>query len=320
MTILIYATIGMCAGFLLDLLVGDPKGWPHMVRGMGALIGALEKRLYGMQKKRAAGRILAAIVLAVSAGLPAVLLYLAYGISPWVYAAAEAFFCWQALSVKSLKAESRAVYDALMKADIEESRQAVSVIVGRDTGALDEAGIARAAVETVAENTSDGVAAPIFYMALGGAPLACAYKAVNTMDSMIGYKSERYIDFGRCAAKLDDGFNYLPSRLCALIMIAAAGICGFKAENAFRIWRRDKRKHASPNSAQTEAAVAGALGVRLGGDAYYFGKIYKKPAIGDAVRMIEPGDILRAHRLLYATAFFMILLALAVRGCLYAAL
>ncbi len=320
MTILIYATIGMCAGFLLDLLIGDPKGWPHMVRGMGKMISALEKRLYRMKNKRAAGGVLAAVVLAAAAGMPALLLYFAYGLSPWAYTVLEALFCWQALSVKSLKAESRAVYGVLMERDIKKARRAAGMIVGRDTDALDGAGIARAAAETVAENTSDGAAAPIFYMALGGAPLACAYKAVNTMDSMIGYKNEQYIDFGRCAARLDDALNYLPARLCALLMIAAAGICGLDARGAARIWWRDKRKHASPNSAQTEAVMAGALGVRLGGDAYYFGKLYKKPFIGDDTRPIEPEDILKAHKLLYGTAFLMMLFALAIRGLVYAAL
>jgi adenosylcobinamide-phosphate synthase len=310
----------MCAGFLIDLLIGDPKGWPHMVRGMGALIGALEKRLYKMKNKRAAGGVLAAVVLVCAAGLPAGLLCFAYGISPWAYTALEAFFCWQALSVKSLREESRPVYGALVHGDIEKSRRAVSMIIGRDTEALDEAGVARAAVETVAENTSDGVAAPIFYMALGGGALACAYKAVNTMDSMIGYKNERYTDFGRCAARMDDVMNYLPARVCAFFMIAAAGLCGLDAKGAARIWRRDRGKHASPNAAQTEAAAAGALGVRLAGDAYYFGRLYKKPFIGDNLRAIEPGDILKAHRLLYATAFLWMLAALLIRGCLYAAL
>ena len=183
------------------------------------------------------------------------------------------------------------------------------MIVGRDTGRLDGAGIARAAVETVAENTSDGVVAPLFYMFLGGAPLGVLYKAVNTMDSMIGYKSEKYADFGRCAAKLDDAANFFPSRIAAVLMIAASKLCKpkdrYSAKNALRIFRRDRFRHASPNSAQTEAVCAGALGIRLAGDAWYFGKKVEKPYIGDDVRPIEAEDIVRANRLLYGTSFLM---------------
>ena len=194
------------------------------------------------------------------------------------------------------------------------------MIVGRDTDALDAAGVTRAAVETVAENASDGVAAPLFYMLLGGAVLGCLYKAANTMDSMVGYKNERYLDFGRTAARLDDALNFIPARLCAWVMIFAARLCGMDAGNALRIYRRDKRNHASPNSAHTEAAMAGALRVRLAGDAYYFGKLCKKPYIGDAQRPIEAADILRAHKLLYVTAYLLLMLALAFRGILYAAI
>ena len=194
------------------------------------------------------------------------------------------------------------------------------MIVGRDTDALDAAGVTRAAVETVAENASDGVAAPLFYMLLGGAVLGCLYKAANTMDSMVGYKNERYLDFGRTAARLDDALNFIPARLCAWVMIFAAQLCGMDAGNALRIYRRDKRNHASPNSAHTEAAMAGALRVRLAGDAYYFGKLCKKPYIGDAQRPIEAADILRAHKLLYVTAYLLLMLALAFRGILYAAI
>ncbi len=177
------------------------------------------------------------------------------------------------------------------------ARQAVGRIVGRDTEALTREGVIRAAVETVAENASDGVIAPLFYMMLGGAPLALTYKAVNTMDSMVGYKNERYLHFGRAAAKLDDAANCLPSRIAALLWVAAAALTGNDAKGAWRIWRRDRRNHASPNSAQTESACAGALGVQLAGPATYFGQYYDKPTIGDATRPIEPEDILRANRM-----------------------
>lgn len=319
-TFCVFSTFSLCAGFLLDLLLGDPQGWPHIVRGIGGLISAFEKAFYPVKNKRLGGALLVLCVLIVCTALPAALLYFAWRLSPWVYFILEALLCWQALALRSLKSESRKVYDALEKNDLPAARKAVSMIVGRDTAALDEAGVTRAAVETVAENASDGVIAPLFYLAIGGAVFGCFYKAVNTMDSMIGYKNERYIDFGRFAARLDDVMNYLPSRLSALLMIATARPCGLDAKGAYRIWKRDRRRHASPNSAQTEAAMAGALNVRLAGNAYYFGKLYEKPYIGDDLRPIEPRDILRAHALLYAASLLMFLLALILRGCLYAAL
>lgn len=317
---LVYSTLALCAGFLLDLVLGDPQGWPHIVRGIGALISALEKALYPFKNKRLGGALLVFFMLLVCAALPMALLYVAWRLSPWAYFALEALLCWQMLALKSLKTESKKVYHALAKNDLSAARRAVSMIVGRDTTALDEAGVTRAAVETVAENASDGVIAPLFYLGLGGAILGMLYKAVNTMDSMIGYKNERYMDFGRVAAKLDDAMNYLPARLSALLMIAAAQPCGMNHKNALYIFKRDRFNHASPNSAQTEAVMAGALRVRLAGNAYYFGKLYEKPYIGDDLRPIEPKDILLSHRLLYAASFLMFLLTLIVRGCLYAAL
>ena len=314
------ATGALALGFLVDLLVGDPHGWPHLIRGFGFLIAAFERVLYPMKNKRAGGTLLVVVVLLLSVGLPALLLFFVWRVSPWLYIVIETVFCWQILATKSLRDESRAVYAKLASGDLPGARKAVSMIVGRDTDALDAAGVTRAAVETVAENASDGVAAPLFYMLLGGAVLGCLYKAANTMDSMVGYKNERYLDFGRTAARLDDALNFIPARLCAWVMIFAARLCGMDAGNALRIYRRDKRNHASPNSAHTEAAMAGALRVRLAGDAYYFGKLCKKPYIGDAQRPIEAADILRAHKLLYVTAYLLLMLALAFRGILYAAI
>ena len=314
------ATGALALGFLVDLLVGDPHGWPHLIRGFGFLIAALERVLYPMKNKRAGGTLLVVVVLLLSAGLPALLLFFVWRVSPWLYIVIETVFCWQILATKSLRDESRAVYAKLASGDLPGARKAVSMIVGRDTDALDAAGVTRAAVETVAENASDGVAAPLFYTLLCGAALGCLYKAANTMDSMVGYKNERYLDFGRTAARLDDALNFIPARLCAWVMIFAARLCGMDAGNALRIYRRDKRNHASPNSAHTEAAMAGALRVRLAGDAYYFGKLCKKPYIGDAQRPIEAADILRAHKLLYVTAYLLLMLALAFRGILYAAI
>lgn len=317
---LLVSTAALVAGFCLDLLLGDPQGWPHIVRGFGALIAWLEKRLYPMRNKRLGGTILVILTLLVCTGVPAALLYAAWRLSPWAYVALETLLCWQLLATKSLRVESGRVYDALKADDLPAAQKAVSMIVGRDTEALDAAGVTRAAVETVAENASDGVIAPLFYMMLGGAALGCLYKAANTMDSMVGYQNERYLDFGRSAAKLDDVLNFLPSRLCALLLIASAKLRGFDAANAARIWKRDRRKHESPNSAQTEAVMAGALRVRLAGNASYFGVVHEKPFIGDALRPITVADIRRSHKMLYAASMLMLLVAILFRGCIYAAL
>lgn len=315
-----YTTGAIIIGFILDMLLGDPQGWPHLIRGFGLVISAMEKLFYPMKNKRAAGALFTLGVLLICVGVPAALLCLAWAITPWAYLVLGGILSWQLLAAKSLKVSSMEVYEPLVSGDMEAARYAVSMIVGRDTDKLDCAGISRAAVETVAENTSDGVAAPMFYMLLGGPVLGCLYKAVNTMDSMVGYKNEKYMHFGSCAARLDDVLNFIPARLCALVMIALSGICGFDGKNAFRIWKRDRRKHASPNSAQTEAVVAGALGIRLAGDAWYFGKLHKKPYIGDALREIEPQDISRANRLLYAAAIALFVLTVLIRGLACAAI
>ena len=228
----------------------------------------------------------------------------------------QMFWCGQALAAKGLVQESMNVYRELTKPDLPAARIAVSRIVGRDTQALTAEGVTKAAVETVAENASDGVIAPLLYMLLGGAPLALTYKAINTMDSMVGYKNTQYLYFGRAAAKLDDVANYLPSRIAALLWVAAAALTGNDARNAWRIWRRDRHNHASPNSAQTESACAGALNVQLAGPAYYFGEYYPKPTIGDAVRPIEPEDIRRADRMMYAESLLALALGLLIRGIL----
>lgn len=317
---LLYAALAPLIGFLLDLLIGDPRGWPHLIRAFGYLINRLEQRLYPAKNKRLAGLLLVMAVLFCAACLPALLLWVAWRISPILYLLLESLLCWQLLAARSLKDESLPVYTALKQGDRAAARTALSMIVGRDTALLDEAGIIRATVETVAENTADGVAAPMLHMALGGAVLGCLYKAANTMDSMIGYRNERYLDFGRAAALLDDWLNYLPARLCALTMIVAAHLCGLDARNAWRVYRRDRRKHQSPNSAQTEAVMAGALGIQLAGDAVYQGRLVEKPTIGDAIRPVEAADILQAHRLLYASSWLLLGLSIALRGLIYAAL
>ena len=311
--------LAVLGGFVLDAVFGDPAWLPHPVVLMGKCISKLEKTLRARFPKTQQGELLAGAVLAFCLPVGTFLLtsavcLLAAKISPWLGLAVQMFWCGQALAAKGLVQESRNVYNKLVKPDLPAARKAVSRIVGRDTENLTAEGVTKAAVETVAENASDGVIAPLLYMLLGGAPLALTYKAVNTMDSMVGYKNETYLYFGRTAAKLDDVANYIPSRLAALLWVAAAALTGSDAKGAWRIWRRDRRNHASPNSAQTESACAGALGVQLAGPAYYFGEYYPKPTIGDALRPIEPQDILRADRMMYAASILALVLGLVIRG------
>ena len=311
--------LAVLGGFVLDAVFGDPAWLPHPVVLMGKCISKLEKALRARFPKTQQGELLAGAVLAFCLPVGTFLVtsavcLLAAKISPWLGLAVQMFWCGQALAAKGLVQESRNVYGELVKPDLPAARKAVSRIVGRDTENLTAEGVTKAAVETVAENASDGVIAPLLYMLLGGAPLALTYKAVNTMDSMVGYKNETYLYFGRAAAKLDDVANYIPSRLAALLWVAAAALTGSDAKGAWRIWRRDRRNHASPNSAQTESACAGALGVQLAGPAYYFGEYYPKPTIGDALRPIEPQDILRADRMMYAASILALVLGLVIRG------
>jgi len=296
-------------GFLLDLLLGDPAWLTpiHPVVLMGRAISFLEKRLRALFPKTPQGETRAGLALALTMSvgtftLCKLILCTLHRLAPPLAFALEVIWCWQALAVKDLRDEAMRVQHALEHEGLDAARRAVSRIVGRDTKSLSAEGVARAAVETVAENFSDGVIAPLFWMALGGAELALCYKAINTMDSMVGYKNERYLHFGRVPAKLDDAANFLPARLAALLLIAAAFFLREDAASAYRIWRRDRRKHASPNSAQCEAAMAGALGLRLGGPASYFGVKHDKPWLGDERRGIVPGDIRRACRMEYAGA------------------
>ena len=323
-----FHSMALIAGCILDWLMGDPYWLFHPVRFMGNMISALEARLRRLFPEHLllAGGVLAGFMclfwtlipvlgfLGIYRGL------LSFGIQRhWIYICLfvlESFFCGQLLAARSLQTESMKVCSALKEGDIEKARKAVSMIVGRDTAILDRDGIARAAVETVAENTSDGVIAPFFFMAVFGPAGGFFYKAVNTMDSMVGYKNETYLLFGRAAAKMDDAVNWLPARLSGMLLTAAAWLLpGMDGKNAWRIFKRDRFNHASPNSAQTEAVMAGALGVQLAGPASYFGKLYEKPTIGDALRPVEPGDILRANRMLYAAGT----LCMALLACARAA-
>lgn len=320
-----YHIFAFIAGFVLDLLIGDPHFIPHPVRLIGSLISFCDKRLncdagYNISEKKLnltkykRGMLLAFTVIFATFAISVIIIVAAYSINLYAGVIAEAVMTWQILATKCLRVESMRVYDALRTDGVDAGRRAVSMIVGRDTSVLDAAGVTRAAVETIAENTSDGVIAPMLYTAIGGPVLGFVYKAVNTMDSMLGYKNDKYMYFGRFAARLDDVVNFIPARISAYLMIAAAFIGGrqFDGKNAYRIFKRDRFNHASPNSAQTESVCAGALRVQLAGDAVYFGKLVKKKYIGDGLREIEYEDIKRANRLMYITAFLCELLSVAV--------
>ena len=305
-------------GFIMDLLIGDPHWMYHPVRLIGKLITFLElllRKIFPKTKdgEQKAGFVLVVLVCGISVFTVWGLMKLAYDLNFWCGFLLEVIMCYQLFAVRSLKDESMKVYKELVKSDLEASRKAVSMIVGRDTQSLTVEGVTKAAVETIAENTSDGTLAPMLYMFIGGPVLGWFYKAVNTMDSMVGYKNEKYIHFGRYAAKFDDVMNYIPARLCGLLMIFASYILKMDWKNAKKIFLRDRFNHASPNSAQTEAVMAGALRIQLAGDAWYFGKRYEKPTIGDALRPVEIEDIPRANRLLYATAIVSFIIFSIVR-------
>ncbi|MGN0107462.1 MAG: adenosylcobinamide-phosphate synthase CbiB [Hominilimicola sp.] len=319
---IIAQSAALSIGALMDIIFGDPNFALHPIRLMGKLISVLEKLMRKIFPKTTCGEIvggafMAIITLAVCGGIPFTVLFFAYRFNIVLGVAIEAVICYFMLAASSLKKASMNVYTPLIQGDIERARRNVSMIVGRDTQSLDETGITKAAVETVAENTSDGVAAPLIYMAIGGAVLGCIYKAVNTMDSMVGYKNDKYINFGKAAAKIDDALNYIPSRISAYLMILSAYLLGFDGKNASYIHKRDSRKHASPNSAQTESVMAGALRIQLAGDAYYFGKLYKKPFIGDPIKDVQYIDIKNANRLMCMTAFLTFLLCIAARIAVY---
>lgn len=302
------------AGFLLDALLGDPRRIPHPIVAMGNAIAWLEPRLRAAfpdtpSGARRAGVVLVAVLCAGSFGATWCLIAVAGLVHPLLGFAVETWLCYQALAACELRRQSMRVVRELTREGLPAARRAVGMIVGRDTEALDERGVLKAAVETVAENTADGVVGPLVYLIVGGAPLGMLYKAVNTMDSIVGYKNERYLDFGRAAARVDDVLGFIPARLAALCMIAAAPAAGLSAKGAWRIWRRDRFNHASPNSAQTESAMAGALGVELAGSAVYFGKLVEKPTMGDATRPIEREDVRRANRLMVlASALSLVVL------------
>ena len=312
------ALVLLCA-CVLDALLGDPYAMPHLIRLVGRLIEWAERVVRRLlpatpSGERLAGVLLVVGVLALFCGVTSAALLLAWHIAPALGFALEVFVCYQMLAGRQLRIEAEKVYRALVDEGLEQARKAVSMIVGRDTAALDEAGVTRAAVETVAENASDGFVAPLLFMAAFGTLGAVFYKVCNTMDSMVGYKNDNYRYLGTAAARLDDLCNWIPARLTGALMCLVAPLLGLNGRGAWHIMVRDHAKHASPNSAWPEAACAGALGVRLAGPTSYFGSLVNKPWIGDDTRAIEPADILRANRLLVATSLAALLLALAGIG------
>lgn len=315
---MVRAAVLLCA-WLLDALAGDPPGLPHPIRWVGSLIAFLEKRLRSRFPatpggERSGGRWMVFAVLSACLICTVIMLYSCIIVSPRLHFAVSVVICAYMLAPRSLMEESSRVERFLEAGDLPAARQALSRIVGRDTESLDEEAVARAAVETVAENASDGVIAPLLYLALFGPVGGVLYKAVNTMDSMVGYHNDRYEHWGRCAARLDDAANLLPARISGVLLCAAAPLAGLDGVAAWRILWRDRLNHKSPNSAHTEAACAGALGVQLGGSSRYFGVRVDKPTIGDPLRPVEAADIRRANRLMYVGGLLSLLLCCA--GCI----
>ena len=305
-------TIKLLLGFILDLIFGDPVNIPHPVRYIGWLIGKGETILRPKFKDTktaqiVAGGIVTIFVISISTGICYLILFLTGLINSYLKDLVEIVIIYQILATKCLKQETMKVYKELKNGNLPESRVKLSYLVGRDTEHLNEEAIARATVETIAENTSDGVIAPLLFMAIGGAPFGILYKAINTLDSTIGYRNDKYLYFGRIAARLDDVANFLPSRIAGIFMIIASFFLGYDYKNATRIFLRDRYNHSSPNSAQTEAACAGALGIKLGGDNYYFGKLVHKKTIGDSDKSIDRETIKKANNLLYGTSLIAIL-------------
>ncbi|MBR6040289.1 MAG: cobalamin biosynthesis protein CobD [Clostridia bacterium] len=317
MTLWQYTLLSVLAGFLIDCVLGDPARLPHPVVLIGKLISLSEKALRKAFAKTergelAAGTVMAILVPLISTGVSFGILFGLWKLSPWAYFAMSSIMCWQCFAARCLAKEAKKVVRALESDGLEAGRKQVSMLVGRDTEQLTEEQVIKAAVETVAENASDGVIAPMLFMFLFGAIGGFFYKAVNTMDSMVGYKNDRYLYFGRAAAKLDDVLNFVPSRLSALAMIAVCPLLRLDGQNAYRIWKRDRRKHASPNSAQTESVAAGALHVELAGPASYFGKVVKKPTLGDPDRPIERDDVKKTCALMYGASVLLLVLLEAI--------
>ena len=311
------------AAFALDLLLGDPSHWPHPVRWMGSLTTRTQNIIRAgcrtPRQLRFGGALLWLVVVGATFAVAWGLLGVVRAIHPWLGWLVEVWMIYTSLAGRCLADMAGEVEQALRHGTLAESRARLAMIVGRDTSQLEKPQIARAVVETVAENSVDGVIAPLFFLLLGGAPLMMVYKAVNTLDSMVGYKNEKYRDIGMVSARLDDAANFIPARLSWLLLAAAAALCRLNPRRALRIGWRDRRAHSSPNCAWPEATVAGALGIRLGGPNVYFGERVEKPWIGDARRDVEPGDIPRATRLMLIASLLALLLFAVLRAAVVGA-
>lgn len=297
--------VSIYIGYIIDLIIGDPYSFPHPVRYIGKLIKVTENKIRNIAKTDRGLKIGGFVLWAITVGLTYLVTYMIvklFSFIPGGYIIANSILIYTTLATKCLKDEAVKIYNVLKTGDIEKSRIQLSYIVGRDTTHLDEGEIIRATVETVAENTVDGIIAPMFYAFIGGAPLAMAYKAINTLDSTVGYKNEKYKDLGFASAKIDDIANYIPARIAVLLMAIGSLVLGYDYKKASQIAVRDRKNHKSPNCAYPEGAVAGALGVQLGGTNIYFGQAVYKPTIGDKVREIEIEDIVKTNKIMYATS------------------
>lgn len=305
-------------GYLADLIFGDPYWMPHPIRLIGKLIESAEKTIRKFAKGEGAlkfgGVLLLIVVVSVSFAVPFGILKLASGVSPYLALAIEVLMVYQILATKCLDVETAKVRKKLELGDLEGARHAISMLVSRDTEKMNEEDIIKAAVETMTENIVDGIISPMFYIAIGGAPLGFAFKAVNTLDSMVGYKNDKYLNLGWASAKFDDLANFIPARLTALLVIVAAFVLRLDYKNAYKILLRDKRNHSSPNSPLSEAPAAGALRIQLGGKAWYFGEMSMKPTMGDPLEEPTVRHIVKSSQLMYATSFIGILLSTA---CVY---
>lgn len=292
-------------GYIIDLIVGDPYSFPHPVRYIGKLIKITENNIRKVVKSDKGLKIGGFFLWIITVGITYLITYGIVRLSSFndiVYILVNSFIIYTTLATKCLKDEAVKIYKVLKTGDLEKSRVQLSYIVGRDTTNLSKQEIIRATVETVAENTVDGIIAPMFYAFIGGAPLAMAYKAINTLDSTVGYKNDKYMNLGFASAKIDDIANYIPARISIVLMAIGSIVLGYDYKNCFKIAIRDRRNHKSPNCAYPEGAVAGALGVQLGGTNIYFGKAVYKPTIGDKNREIEKDDIVKTNRIMYATS------------------
>lgn len=304
---IVYHLVSITIAYLLDRLIGDPPNWPHPVRWIGSLISFFEQHWNHGKRKKINGVLMLLFVLFIVFVIVFVFVFIAYKIHPVVGIAVEGVIIATTIAQKSLKDASLEVYHPLKKGELPEARTKLSYIVGRDTDGLDEAEISRGAIETVAENTNDGVTAPIFWALLGGAPLAMVYRATNTCDSMVGHLNDRYKEFGWASAKWDDVMNWIPSRLTGLIMLIGSRPKSMSYRKAGMILLRDAKKHPSPNSGWGEAAVAAILGIQLGGTNYYKGMVSNRAKMGDPIHPIKAEHILQANAILTRTVLLFML-------------